>query len=488
MSKYDPLWKWIKENGTDSFRLTFEEIMMKKYRSILLIIAVLFLLLSTACERKLPDHGGQAPAVAVFQATVVEVNGEMILAEPLEGSAERLSADRIYVANEEGLKLLTGDVIEIQYDGSILESYPAQLGNVYHITLMEEDMAGIYQIFYDEARKTDASYDLETTERIVAGLGENGYVSVDRGNQVNMEGTARVLEFCKMADSRKASELTVIVVVSGDAFITYDLKTEAGDMAVARTYHRLDENGNFQRESKVSYSADFWQYTEEGYLLLEGRYFSEEEFALTLSGGQEHIAIRVLPLDEQCREWNRQYILPVGYRENNLFLSDWSEEDYGELNFYDLFDIFYPRIYEQPVPFTVMEEGEMGTSYQIPENILEQVITAYFDIDREILRSKTVYLPEVSAYEYRPRGIDEAEYPEIPYPEVVSYTENQDGTIALTVNAVYPYENTSRSYSHKTVIRILEDGSFRYVSNEIISPKENLDIWWHSDRLEKEEF
>ena len=26
MSKYDPLWNWIKENGTDSFRLTFEEI------------------------------------------------------------------------------------------------------------------------------------------------------------------------------------------------------------------------------------------------------------------------------------------------------------------------------------------------------------------------------------------------------------------------------------------------------------------------------
>ena len=26
MSKYEPLWKWIKENGTDSFKLTFEEI------------------------------------------------------------------------------------------------------------------------------------------------------------------------------------------------------------------------------------------------------------------------------------------------------------------------------------------------------------------------------------------------------------------------------------------------------------------------------
>ncbi len=26
MSKYNPLWNWIKENGTDSFRLTYAEI------------------------------------------------------------------------------------------------------------------------------------------------------------------------------------------------------------------------------------------------------------------------------------------------------------------------------------------------------------------------------------------------------------------------------------------------------------------------------
>ena len=28
MSKYDPLWTWIKDNGTDSFLLTFDEIEM----------------------------------------------------------------------------------------------------------------------------------------------------------------------------------------------------------------------------------------------------------------------------------------------------------------------------------------------------------------------------------------------------------------------------------------------------------------------------
>ena len=26
MSKYEPLWNWIQENGTDSFKLTFDEI------------------------------------------------------------------------------------------------------------------------------------------------------------------------------------------------------------------------------------------------------------------------------------------------------------------------------------------------------------------------------------------------------------------------------------------------------------------------------
>lgn len=26
MSKYDPLWKWIKENGEDGFKLTYAEI------------------------------------------------------------------------------------------------------------------------------------------------------------------------------------------------------------------------------------------------------------------------------------------------------------------------------------------------------------------------------------------------------------------------------------------------------------------------------
>ena len=93
-----------------------------------------------------------------------------------------------------------------------------------------------------------------------------------------------------------------------------------------------------------------------------------------------------------------------------------------------------------------------------------------------------------ATYGYRPRGFYEVEYPDIPYPEVVSYTENEDGTITLIVNAVYPNGNTSVAYSHKTVIRPLDGDCFQYVSNQMLSSEDERVTWWHSDRLTKEEW
>lgn len=64
---------------------------------------------------------------------------------------------------------------------------------------------------------------------------------------------------------------------------------------------------------------------------------------MTLSDVKEYAALRVEPLDEACREWNEKALLPVGYECNNLFLTDWDETDFGELDFYDLFDVFIRR-------------------------------------------------------------------------------------------------------------------------------------------------
>lgn len=370
--------------------------------------------------------------------------------------------------------------IEITWQDEVYSSDENVSVDVQHI---EELLCNIY----DEAVGTNTLGSLDIMRRMVARLGENGYVAVDSGNQVDMTQAEQAFNFCKAVDEKKMNELTIIVVMEL-GIRKLDLKTEDGSVNIVRGYYQYDQNGSLQNRGTVSYPADFWQCTEEGYLIFEGSYFSDESYILTLSDTSEHTMLRILPLDEKCREYNRKYILPVGYGQNNLFLCNWSEDDFGELNFYDLFDRFYPMIHSQQMPYMADENLGVGAVYQVPEEVFEDVIGAYFNMDHETLRSKTSYLSELAAYEYRPRGFYEAEYPDIAYPEVVGYTENEDGTVTLYINAVYPNGNMSKEFSHITVIRPFIEGSFQYVSNEITPPEGDHDIWWHSNRLTEEEW
>ena len=372
------------------------------------------------------------------------------------------------------------DIEITQQDREVYHSDENASADVQHIEELLSDI-------YDEAVDTNTLGSLDIMRSMVARLGENGYVAVDNGNQIDMTQAEQAFDFCKAVDEKEMDELTIIVVMEM-GIRKFDLKTEDGNVNIVRGYYQYDQNGSLQNRSTVSYPADFWQYTEEGYLIFEGSYFSDEGYILTLSDTPEHTMLRILPLDEKCREYNRKYILPVGYEQNNLFLCNWSEDDFGDLDFYDLFDRFYPMMHSQPVPYMADENLGVGAVYQVPEGLFEKVIRAYFNMDRETLRSKTTYISELAAYEYRPRGFYEVEYPDIAYPEVVSYTENGDGTVTLYINAVYPNGNMSKEFSHTTVIRPLSEDSFQYVSNEITLPEGYHDIWWHSNRLTEEEW
>ena len=63
-------------------------------------------------------------------------------------------------------------------------------------------------------------------------------------------------------------------------------------------------------EDEGEYQTDYWRYTDDGYLMFSGTYFSEELYVLTLSSAEEHVAFRILPLDAKCRELNEKYLLP----------------------------------------------------------------------------------------------------------------------------------------------------------------------------------
>ena len=354
----------------------------------------------------------------------------------------------------------------------------------------EEDADEIINIcieLYEEAAEENKLADLETIRGIVNRLGENGYPAVDSRNQVNMTEAEQVLEFCEKVDAQEEAEITILEVSYLGGFVKYDLHTKDGNVDVVRRYYKY-ENGNMKREVTGNYQAEYWNYTEEGYLMFSGVWFSEELYVLTLSGAEEHTALRVLPLDETYRELSRKYLRPIGFEQNNMFIVDWSEEDFGDLNFYDMYDILYPKVNGQYVPYVADDNLSVSAVYQIPKAEFESVIMKYFNIDSETLQSKTVYYSEDSTYEYKPRGFEEVEYPEYPYSEVVGFTENSDGTITLTANVVFPYAGDPKVYAHEVVVRPLEDGGVQYVSNRIIPSEDNYRETWHTPRLTLEEW
>lgn len=340
---------------------------------------------------------------------------------------------------------------------------------------------------YEKAAEENKIADLEMIRSIVNRFGENGYPAVDSRNQIDMTEAEQLEWFCEMVDTQEEAEITIIEVSYLGGFVKYDLETKDGNVDVVRSYYKY-ENGNMKREVTGSYQAEYWNYTEDGYLMFSGVWFSEELYVLTLSGAEEHTALRVQPLDETYRELSRKYLLPIGFEQNNMFIVDWSEDDFGELNFYDMFDLLYPKVYGTNIPYVADDNLGVGAVYQIPKDDFERVILPYFDIDSETLQSKTIYNAEDKTYEYKPRGFEEVEYPEYPYSEVIGFTENGDGTLTLTANVVFPYVGDSKVYAHEVVVRPLENGEVQYVSNRIIPSEDNCEETWHTPRLTAKEW
>ena len=372
-------------------------------------------------------------------------------------------------------------------DEQVVESEIAVQDQQQNVKDNEDEIIEICSQLYKKASEENKIADLETVRIIVNQFGENGYPAVDSRNQIDMTEAEQVEWFCEMVDTQEEAEITIIEVSYLGGFVKYDLETKDGNVDVVRSYYKY-ENGNMKREVTGSYQTEYWNYTEDGYLMFSGVWFSEELYVLTLSGAEEHTALRVQTLDETYRELSRKYLLPIGFEQNNMFIVDWSEDDFGELNFYDMFDLLYPKVYGTNIPYVADDNLGVGAVYQIPKDDFERVILPYFDIDSETLQSKTIYNAEDKTYEYKPRGFEEVEYPEYPYSEVIGFTENGDGTLTLTANVVFPYVGDSKVYAHEVVVRPLENGGVQYVSNRIIPSEDNCEETWHTPRLTAKEW
>ena len=95
--------------------------------------------LQVSCNNK--DKVVVVSSDAVFQASILEILDDSYLVEPVEGSPELRSSDRITVSIKHldvSLEPEVGDFIEIIHSGEIMESDPARLQDVFSIRVITE--------------------------------------------------------------------------------------------------------------------------------------------------------------------------------------------------------------------------------------------------------------------------------------------------------------------------------------------------------------
>ena len=291
--------------------------------------------------------------------------------------------------------------------------------------------------FTDEQRKGVVKY-----------LGEQGLVSVS--DNINMENYQKVEEFYS-------------VYLSGcDAMVTvFDVRKD-GNIGALTFIHR---NGKIQ----TYYVTVGWQ--EGGIPEIKGFGCSDlEDIKLTEKGyfiyrNKEVIAhgnvqeyYRVKPLSDECRELTKKYIYGLSFVNYNMLVTNWDAGNVEDILMPCMFEDIY-RIYTgEPL------EPEKG---MISAEVYERVMTTCFPVSVEQLREHCGYHADTDGYEYE--MIFPRQFP--PFGDVVGYTRNDDGTLTLYVDGVWPDYDSDYAFTNRIVVQPFADGTFRYLSN-IIEQKE----------------
>ena len=128
---------------------------------------------------------------ATFEAKILSIGNDTFLVEPVEGSSELRSSDQIQVPMKNmspSPEPQVGDIIEIRYNGDIMETYPARLGEVYSIRVTQEAPETVTEhwdlipmVMVNDELYLDTGY--ESKMEVRCGMMDGEITSTVEGNQ-----------------------------------------------------------------------------------------------------------------------------------------------------------------------------------------------------------------------------------------------------------------------------------------------------------------
>lgn len=335
-------------------------------------------------------------------------------------------------------------------------------------------IVSLYRDLYDSAQKEPAAdrweeqtLSQQSIDAIEARLLERGVDVIDSsadcpGYFVNAE------HFRQFWDSvqrdEKASQEVIAIRDSGA--LSYRLLThQDGTTYVYSLVYSLAGDEDPDYEMHQVYGAEL---TEQGNFYYRINPEDDCHYA-------NYTLIRLQKPDQELWELYSKYILAGGYTATNIFLTDWTEDDFSPLCFNDLWEYVYRyRTGTQFWPDGCAYDKSRNC-YLIPAAEFESAVLPFFKLDAQTLRQLADYDAQTDSYLWRQvESNDYAFY--LSYytiePEVTACRTNADGTLALTVEARSTDLGIDCLFSHEVTVRPMEDGGFQFVGNRVLSQTE----------------
>ena len=337
------------------------------------------------------------------------------------------------------------------------------------------EVATLYKNLYLNIEKTKSEYFPYATELSQDGIDKieeflilKGYAVINSDSKypAYLENSKSFYKFWDSVSSKKTSSQDIISISSaGGLFYTSfqyydDIKYKIG-IAV-----EWNENNEPFVSLEENYEISDWD------LINETNFY----YKTNLNGVpyDDYSLIRLEQDNKNLYDLNAKYILPIGYANNNMFVSEWTYQNYNELCFNDLLEPFYKLKNNEYFPqddYPLVREPYIH-SY-IPAELFESTIKPFFVISLQEFRKRCLYDKEKNIYPWQEiGGANLSTYPRVES-EVIKCRDNNDGTITLTVNARCNEYKTPCLFTHEVTIQVINNNEYHYLSNKITYKSEH---------------
>lgn len=334
---------------------------------------------------------------------------------------------------------------------------------------------------YEQADKGTAInvvLDTATVKAMVVRIGQLGFSAVDYLGTMDMQYPDPIVSFGSTINTNEDTGVSYYIVYNDGQISVYHIGRSGGVWYLIAMSAVWDENCEPSILTEGRYAIGDVKYTEKGWLIYnrDTASFDDNQRANTNS----YVFVRVLPYDSNKRALSARYVEPIGYFENNLFTTTWTEANLGVIDFNSLYAYLF-GMYHGTVCLTAANVGSYfsavdGTRlYLVPTGSFENVVGQYFNIDTSVLKNISDYSSRLGGYFFIPYAEDSYNSaPKTPQPEVVDYWYNSDGTLTMRVDALNEWYGTDKAFSHELTVREDGNGGFKYVSNTLITDENSV--------------